>query len=133
MKIEANLFTFLTPFFLLVAVVYGFMTEWHEWVGFICLILTAGLVGMVGVYLGRLSRRIDARPSDDPEGEIAQGAGPYGFFSPWSWWPIVLAGAAAVAFLGVAIGWWIFGVGVVLGVIALVGWVLEYSRGIHAH
>jgi hypothetical protein len=133
MKIEANLFNLLIPFFIVIAVIYGFMTDWNEWVGFTCLILTAGLVFMVGVYLSLVARRIDPRPSDDPEGEIAQGAGPYGFFSPWSWWPIVLAGAASICFRGVAIGWWIFGVGAVLGVIALVGWVFEYSRGIHSH
>lgn len=133
MKIEANLFSMLAPFFLLMAIIYGFMADWHEWVGFICLILTAGLVAMVGVYLNRLSRRIDPRPSDDPEGEIAQAAGPVGVFSPWSWWPIVMAGAGAIMFLGMAIGWWITGVGAVVMIISLVGWVFEHSRGIHAH
>lgn len=133
MKIEANLFNFLGPFFLLVAAVYGFMTGWNEWVGVTCLVLTASLVLMVGIYLSRVSKRIDLRPSDDPDGEIAQAAGPYGFFFPASWWPVVLAGGAAICFLGAAIGWWIFGIGIVLSVIALVGWVFEASRGIRAH
>lgn len=133
MKIESNLFMMLAPFFLVVGVVYGFMVDWHEWVGFIGLMLTAGLVSMVGVYLKRVSKRIDPRPSDDPEGEIAQAAGPSGFFSPWSWWPIVVAGAGAIMFLGMAIGWWISGVGAALMIVALVGWVFEYSRGTHAH
>ncbi len=133
MKIESNLFNFLAPFFAAVGIVYGFMTDWKEMVGVTCIFLTMGLVLMVGFYLRKLSKSIDPRPQDDPEGEIAQAAGEYGFFSPWSWWPIVLAGAAAVAFMGLALGWWIFGLGAVLGVIALVGWVFEYSRGIHAH
>ena len=133
MKIEANLFTLLTPFFLVVAAAYGFATGWNEPVGVVCLGLTMALVLMVGFYLHRTAKHIDARPEDDPEAEIAQGAGEQGFYSPWSWWPIVLAGAAATAFLGLAIGWWIFGIGAVLGVLALIGWVFEYSRGAHAH
>lgn len=133
MKTEATLFNMLGPFFLLIAVVYGFMTEWNEWVGVVCLVLTAGLVLMVGVYLAGVAKKIDLRPSDDPEGEIAQAAGNMGFFFPWSWWPIVLAAGGAMCFLGAAIGWWIFGIGLVLSIIALVGWVYEASRGIHAH
>lgn len=133
MKIEANLFNFLAPFFLMMAIIYGFMTEWNEWVGVTCLVLTTGLVLMVGVYLAGVARKIDQRPQDDPEGEIAQAAGPYGFFFPASWWPLVLAGGGAICFLGAAIGWWIFGIGLVLSVIALVGWVYEASRGIHSH
>jgi hypothetical protein len=38
-----------------------------------------------------------------------------------------------VAFLSLAVGWWVMYVGLILGVIGLVGWVFEYSRGQHAH
>ena len=35
---------------------------------------------------------------------------------------------------GVAIGaWWLVIIGVVLGAVALSGWVFEYYRGEHAH
>lgn len=107
MKIEANLFTYLTPFFVVVTLVYGFMTEWQEPVGVTALALTGGLVLMVGWYLSRTAKHIDPRPEDDPEGDISQGAGPQGFYSPWSWWPIGLAGTASICFLGLAAGWWI--------------------------
>lgn len=133
MKNEANLFAFVAPFFLVVGVVYGIVTHWEEPVGAAALLLVFGLMAMVGWYLMRTARHIDPRPEDDPNGEIAQGAGEQGFYSPWSWWPIVLSGGAAVCFLGLAIGWWIFGIGAVLSIIALVGWVFEYSRGVHAH
>lgn len=133
MKIEANLFSYLTPFFLIVAVVYGFMSGWSEPVGTTSLFLTAGLVAMVGWYLSHTAKHIDPRPEDDPEGDISQGAGDQGFYSPWSWWPVALAGSAAVCFLGLAAGWWIFYIGAAIGVITLVGWVMEYSRGNHAH
>ncbi|WP_019147839.1 cytochrome c oxidase subunit 4 [Timonella senegalensis] len=133
MKIEANIFVLTAPFFFVVGLVYGLVTGWEEPVGFLALFLCSALMAMVGWYLLKTARHIDARPEDDPYGEIAQGAGEQGFYSPWSWWPIVVAGGAAICFLGMAIGWWIFGVGVVISIIALVGWVFEYSRGTHAH
>ena len=95
--------------------------------------LVGGLVGMIGAYFALLSRRIDDRPEDDPLGEIEQGAGDQGVFSPWSWWPLVLGVSGAITFAGLAIGWWLSYIGIALGVIGLVGWVFEFSRGQHAH
>ena len=132
MKFETRLFLYLTPFFVIVAVVYGFWSGW-EAVGVGALGLTAGLVGMIGMYLGMLARRIDARPEDDPYAEVEQGAGEQGVFSPWSWWPLVLALGAAISFASLAIGWWLLAIGAFVGVIGLVGWVFEFSRGQHAH
>ena len=132
MKFETRLFLIFVPFFIVVALVYGFWSRWEP-VGVACLFLTAGLVAMVGAYLGLVSRRIDARPEDDPYGDIEQGAGEQGTFSPWSWWPLVLAAGAAVAFASLAIGWWLLAIGAGLGAIGLVGWVFEFSRGQHAH
>ncbi|WP_182111342.1 MULTISPECIES: cytochrome c oxidase subunit 4 [unclassified Actinotalea] len=132
MKFETRLFLAFVPFFILVGVVYGFWSRWEP-VGVACLFLTAGLVAMVGGYLAILSRKIDARPEDDPYADIEQGAGEQGVFSPWSWWPLVLAAGAAVAFASLAIGWWLLAIGAGLGAIGLVGWVFEFSRGQHAH
>ena len=122
----------LVPFFAVVTAVYAFFSDFEP-VGSLGLLLLAGLNGMIAWYLRRTAMTIDARPEDDPDGEIAQGAGEQGVYAPWSWWPIVLAGATAIGFLGLAAGWWIFGIGLGLAVIALVGWVFEFSRGIHAH
>ena len=132
MKVEANLFMILTPFFVVVGVVYGIFSGFEP-AGTLCLMLLAGLTGMIAWYLHKVAQTIDSRPEDDADGEIAQGAGEQGVYAPWSWWPIVLAGSAALSFMGLAAGWWIFGIGAALGIIALVGWVFEYSRGIHAH
>ncbi|UTT57917.1 cytochrome c oxidase subunit 4 [Cellulosimicrobium cellulans] len=132
MKVEYKLFIFLTPFFALVGVVYGLWSGWEP-VGSAALLLTAGLSGMIGAYLALTAKRIDARPEDDPDGLIEQGAGDQGVYAPWSWWPLAIAGSAAVVFLGLAVGWWLVYVGIALSAIALVGWVFEFSRGQHAH
>ncbi|MFC8598605.1 MULTISPECIES: cytochrome c oxidase subunit 4 [unclassified Isoptericola] len=133
MKIEIKLFLFLAPFFVVVGVIYGLVTDFTEPVGYLGIPLVGALMAMVGAYLALTARRIDARPEDDEEGEIEQGAGDQGVYSPWSWWPLVIGASAAVAFLGLAVGWWVLYVGFVLGVIGLVGWVFEFSRGQHAH
>ncbi|PFG32909.1 cytochrome c oxidase subunit 4 [Sanguibacter antarcticus] len=132
MKIESKLFSYMFPFFFLVFLVYGFWSDWEP-AGSVTLLLTGLLVGMVGWYLAATARRMDERPEDDPFGEIEQGAGEQGVYAPWSWWPLAIAAGAAITFLGLAVGWWIFGIGAALSVIALVGWVFEFSRGQHAH
>ncbi|MGV8978728.1 MAG: cytochrome c oxidase subunit 4 [Cellulomonas sp.] len=132
MKIEARFFLFLAPFFLIETAIYGLWSR-GEMIGTLALLVVALLVSMIGGYLALLSRRIDARPEDDPYAEIEQGAGDQGVFSPWSWWPLAIALAAAIFFAGLAIGWWLVYIGAAFGVIALIGWVFEFSRGQHAH
>ncbi len=55
-----------------------------------------------------------------------------GFFSPYSWWPLLLACAAALGFLGIAVGLWIGAIGLALFIVAITGWVYEYYRGYFA-
>lgn len=133
MKVESWLFIGLFPFFAIVAVVYGFMVDWQEHVGYLALLLTAGLSAMIGGYLWFTGRRVGARPEDRVDAEIHEGSGEQGHFSPWSWWPLVLSLAAATGFLGLAVGFWITYIGIGLLIVALIGWVYEYSRGDHAH
>lgn len=133
MRTEKNLFLIGMPIFVSISLVYGFLTEWSEWVGFLGILLVGGLAGMIGFYLAFTGKRVGARPEDRLDAEIHEGSGEQGHFSPWSWWPLVLGLAAATGFLGIAIGFWILYIGVGLAVIALVGWVFEYSRGYHAH
>jgi hypothetical protein len=131
-KIEAKLFLYGIIFFIPVGLIYAVWSD-GEPVGTLGIPLVGGLVGMIGGYLALLARRIDARPEDDPFGEIEQGAGDQGVYSPWSWWPLVIALAAAVVFTGLALGWWLVYVGFVFGIVGLVGFVFEFSRGQHAH
>lgn len=123
-------------FAFVMAAIYGSWTSstalGMEWVGFVGLIL-GGLLGfMIGWYLRITRRRLEADPSDDPLGDIEEIQGEYGFFSPHSWWPLFLALAAAVMFLGLAVGWWLFIIGAFFGVPALIGWTFEYWKGEHA-
>ena len=89
---------------------------------------------MVTLYLGFHAKRMDPRPEDRKDGEIADGAGELGFFPPYSWWPLWCALTLGVCVFGIAAGaWWLFIIGVVLGALALCGWIFEYYRGEHAH
>ena len=113
MKVEGWLFAAGFFFFAVAAVIYGILAE--EPVGTVALAFTA--------------RRIDPRPEDSKTAEIAEGAGELGFYSPHSWWPFVVALFAAVAFTGIAIGWWLFIIGAIGALLAVIGLVFEYFRG----
>jgi hypothetical protein len=132
-KVEAWLFMSGMFFFAPIGIAYGLITDWQEPVGTTALFLTAGLALLIGFYLVITGRRIDPRPEDDPEAEIADGAGELGDFAPYSWWPLPLGFSAALAFLSLAVGWWILPIAVGLGAVSLVGWVYEFYRGEHAH
>jgi hypothetical protein len=73
------------------------------------------------------------RPEDDLAGEIEQGTGELGFFSPHSWWPLFLGLSAALAAVGFAVGWWLFLLGACFTVLSAIGFVFEYYRGDYAH
>lgn len=133
MKTEINFFGLLGVFFTAVALLYGLWTGWVEPVGWVALGLCAGLGYMIAFFLWMTARKLPLRPDDDEDGEIEQAEGPYGAFAPYSWWPLWLALAAALVFLGVGVGLWIAAFGAILGVWALCGWVFEYYTGEHAH
>ena len=127
MKVEGWLFAAGFFFFAIAAVIYGLLAE--EPVGTVALAFTAGLAFLIGYYLLFTARRIDPRPEDSKTAEIVDGAGELGFYSPHSWWPLAVAGCAAITFLGVAVGWWLFIIGAGAAVLAVIGLVFEYYRG----
>ncbi|WP_125612158.1 cytochrome c oxidase subunit 4 [Specibacter cremeus] len=133
MKIESWLFMLMGVFFIPVGIVYGFMVNWMEPVGFLGIFLLCGLSFMIGLYLNYTGKRVGPRPEDRVDAEIHEGAGEQGHFSPWSWWPFSLGIACATGFLGLAVGWWIVIIGAGFAAVAIIGWVYEYSRGDHAH
>jgi hypothetical protein len=131
MKVEGWLFVGCAAFFAVMDVIY-----WHfskDPTGTTALALSVGLAFLTGFYLLFTGRRLPPRPEDRPNAEIAEGTGELGFFSPHSWWPLITGMSAAVAALGVAIGWWLFLIGMLFVLLSAVGFVFEYYRGQYAH
>jgi hypothetical protein len=130
-KVEAWIFTVLAIFCAIVTPVYWVMSK--DPTGTAALILTFFLVLMIGLYLGLLSNRINARPEDQKLGEIAEGAGELGFFPPKSIWPLLCSGSLVLVALAPIFGWWLLVLAVVTGVITVSGWIFEFYRGDYAH
>jgi hypothetical protein len=131
-KAEAWVFGITTLFLVLVSPSYWFITQ--DWTGTSALTMTTLLAGMVTLYLGFHAAKMDPRPEDRKDAEIADGAGELGFFPPYSWWPLWCGLCLAVCVYGIAIhAWWLFIIGVVIGAVALSGWIFEFYRGEHAH
>ena len=132
MKIEAWIFAIATAFFVVVSPAYWLIAG--DWTGTSALVMTTLLMAMVTLYLGFHASKMEPRPEDRNDAEIADGAGELGFFPPYSWWPLWCGATLAVIVYGVALGaWWLLIIGVGLGTLALSGWVFEYYRGEHAH
>ncbi|MCW3842405.1 cytochrome c oxidase subunit 4 [Micromonospora yasonensis] len=134
MKTEWKIFLIVSTFLYGVAVLYGAWTYGEggrvEWVGTVALVLSGLLTSMCGGFFWFVSRRIDLRPEDRADGEIADGAGEVGFFSPGSYWPFGLAMAASIAGLGLAY-WqmWLLVAGLIAVIFAACGLLFEYYSG----
>ena len=131
MRVEGYLFLGCAIFFGGADVVYWHYS--HDPTGATALGVAVGLAFLTGFYVLFTGRRLPPRPEDEHEGEIYQGTGELGFFSPHSWWPLFVGLAAAVAAAGAAIGWWLFLIGMLMVVLASIGFVFEYYRGHYAH
>ena len=127
MKASWQLFTGLSFFYLLLAIVYWQVNG--EAVGITGMILAACLAGMVGFYVWFTQKRIGVTlPEDNLTAEISDGAGELGFYSPHSWWPLPVAMSACVFALGLVIGWWLSLIGLGALVISIIGMVTEYEK-----
>ncbi len=138
MKAEAWIFGITTVFLVLVAPAYWFVTDagdsGADWTGTSALTMTGLLTLMVTLYLGFHAKKMDPRPEDRKDGEIADGAGELGFFPPYSWWPLWSAATLGIIVFGAAMAaWWLVIIGFGLGSLALCGWIYEYYVGEHAH
>lgn len=143
MRTNTGLWWLLAGFFFLVAVVYTVwaiitnpQTSWYtgiEWVGTVALLFTSLMGALIAFYIGRVHKAQGGElPEDILTSDIDDGDPELGEFSPWSWWPIVLAFSAALAIMGLAVGAWLFPIGVAVFAVAIVGWVYEYYRGYFA-
>jgi len=134
MKSEWRVFGVLAAFVFVAASVYAWWTNHDgthvEWIGVLGLVLSGLLLSMCASSLWLISRRIEPRPEDRADAEIADGAGELGFFSPGSYWPFGLALSAVMASLGLAfMQWWLVIVGIVAVLLATSGLLFEYYTG----
>jgi phosphatidylglycerophosphate synthase len=142
-KTNVNLWWVLCAFFVLVTVMYTWWNiiehsslPWYnaiEWVGSTALLFTVFMSAMIAFYVDRVHKAQGGElPEDVLTADIDDGDPEQGEFSPWSWWPIVLAFSAALAMIGLAVGTFLLPIGVAVFVVAIVGWVYEYYRGYFA-
>lgn len=124
-------------YFTAATIAYGIWTYLEfgaiEPIGTAAMGLTMVLSIFIAYYLYSGHRRTAMLPEDNLEGNISDESGEVGFFSPWSWWPLILGASAALAFLALAVGWWLFYIAVPFVLVGVIGFVYEYSRGQHAH
>ncbi|MAP62858.1 MAG: cytochrome c oxidase subunit IV [Microbacterium sp.] len=143
MRTNVGLWWILTAFFFLIGIVY---TTWNiighpdvpwysaiEWVGTVTLFFGGFMGVMIAFYVDRVHKAQGGElPEDVLTADIDDGDPELGEFSPWSWWPIVLAFSASIAFIGLAVGSWMVPIGFAVFLVAIVGWVYEYYRGYFA-
>ncbi len=139
MRANANLMWIIGIFFMISAVVYtaweltvhGWVMAWEsvEWVGTIAMALSGVLAFFIAFYVGKTHKAQGGElPQDIPTADIDDDDPEMGHFSPWSWWPFVLAAALALVFLGLAVGVWVAFIGAPLVLVAIIGWTYEYYR-----
>jgi hypothetical protein len=133
-KTETRIFGGIAAFLLVATGVYGYWTtvelERIEWIGTIALFLSFLLSIMVTLYFWVVERRIEPRPEDRDDAEIAEGAGEVGFFSPGSYYPFGIGLACTVAGLGLVFWmWWLIVAGGIAIVLATCGMLFEYYTG----
>ncbi|SDP23236.1 Cytochrome c oxidase subunit IV [Nakamurella panacisegetis] len=135
LNVEAWIFLALTAFFFLATVLYAIFAGSVEPVGVVALALTTGLSLIIGTFLMFASRRLEqARPEDNENAHVSDGAGDIGFFSPGSYWPFGMALAAA--FTAVATAFllvWLMIITIGFLLITVCGLLFEYHRRPTAH
>jgi len=130
-KVEALIFGIIGFFCVIAAIVYGFWA--HEPIGTTALVLSGGLTWLIGGFFWFVSRRIDARPEDRKDAEIADGAGELGFFPPSSYWPFGLALSAGLMGLALAFFYsWLILIAAAALLITIGGLLFEYYTGQNA-
>jgi hypothetical protein len=131
MKSTSRIFLALAIFLFMVTPTYWWLS--HDPTGTAELTMSFGLAGMIFFYLQFTVSRLGPGPEDREDGEPHEGAGEQGFFSPHSWWPLVLAGAGAALFAGIAIGFWLVYFAAPFVAYGVYGLVFEYYRGENKH
>ncbi len=126
MKPGGWLFFWGAVFYFVVGAIYFFFTK--EPVGTTALVLTGGLAILVAFFLLFTANRLGYQPEDNDTAEQFEAPADYGFYSPNSWWPMIVAGSAAITFLGLIFAAWIFLIGLGFVIFSVAGWLFEYWK-----
>ena len=129
MRVEGLIFSLLAVFLFVVGGVYWILSR--DPTGFTCIILSGGLAFIVGYYVLFTARRMEDRPEDREDAEIAEGAGEVGFFAPHSWWPIALGASFTLTTLGMVFGAFLLVIGLFALLISVSGMLFEYYVGVN--
>ncbi len=131
MKIEGLLFAMGAVFYAGVAAIYWYFSR--DQIGTTALALTGALAFLVAFYSLYTAKRVYPRPEDRLDAEVDEADPEYGFFSPHSWWPLILGFSTMIIVFGLIFAVWLIVLGVFVLFIALIGWMFEYYRGAFAH
>ena len=127
MKIEGRLFALGVVFFIPIAAIYWYLSR--DPIGTTALAMSGALAFLVAFYVLYTAKRVYPRPEDRLDAEIDEADPEYGFFSPHSWWPLPVAFGAFIIALGLIFAVWVIVLGVVILMLAIIGWMFEYYRG----
>jgi hypothetical protein len=137
MKTNIAVLWVLAVYFIVLTAVY---TVWAvidtgviEWIGSIAIGLSGVLAMFIAFFLQvQLKNQGGVLPEDRLDADVDDGDPEIGFYSPWSWWPVMLAAGAGVAMLGFSVGIWVAFYAIPLVLVSLIGWTYEYYRGYFA-
>ena len=127
MKVEGRLFAAGSVSFLSIAAIYWYTAR--DPIGTTALTMSGMLAALVAFYVLYTSKRVWPRPEDRLDANIDEADPEYGFFSPHSWWPLVIGVAVMFTALGLVFAVWLIALGVFALVFGLIGWMFEYYRG----
>ncbi|MGW7580096.1 aa3-type cytochrome oxidase subunit IV [Kitasatospora sp. NPDC054768] len=125
MKAEGWLFAVMTAFFAVTGLVYGFWAR--EPAGKAILAVAFMMSGLVALFWFVQHRRLGGgRAQDRKEAEIAEAAGPVGFFPARSGCPVLAAVGVTVFALGLVFARWLIVVGALVLAFAVAGFIFQY-------
>ena len=128
MKTEARVFLGVTAFFVVIGIVYWFVS--YEEAGAVMLAASAVMGLLAGTSIWLLSRHAPERSEDRSDATIAEGAGPVAAFPLSSVWPFAVGLGATVMASGFAFGGWLVVIGAGLFALSIAGYVREARNAV---
>ncbi|MFJ9844807.1 cytochrome c oxidase subunit 4 [Kitasatospora sp. NPDC101155] len=125
MKAEGWLFAVMTTFFAVTGLIYGFWAR--EPAGKAILAVAFLMSGLVALFwFVQYQRSGGGRAQDRKDAEIAETAGPLGFFPARSGYPVLAAAGLAVFAIGLVFARWLIVCGAVVLALAVFGFIFQY-------